>query len=92
MNVGKVVQVVGAVVDVEFPAALPPIYQALTVDYRVENQPVSLFVMPDRQSAAADVAAFGRHAEVLTRNGVTYVLVAPARLRGVAAAVGLEAK
>lgn len=60
--------------------------------YRVENQPVSLFVMPDRQAAAADVAAFGRHAEVLTRNGVTYVLVAPARLRGVAAAVGLEAK
>jgi hypothetical protein len=60
--------------------------------YRVENEPVSLFVMPDRQAAPADVAAFGRHAEVLIRDGVTYVLVAPARLRGVAAAVGLEAK
>ena len=31
MNTGKVVQVVGPVVDVEFPDALPPIYNALTV-------------------------------------------------------------
>ena len=31
MNIGKVVQVVGPVVDVEFPDALPPIYNALTV-------------------------------------------------------------
>jgi len=42
MNIGKVVQVVGPVVDVEFPDALPPIYNALTVDYEVDNQPVSL--------------------------------------------------
>ena len=42
MNVGKVVQVVGPVVDVEFPDALPPIYNALTVDYTVERQPVKL--------------------------------------------------
>ena len=42
MNIGKVVQVVGAVVDVEFPQSLPPIYNALTVDYKVENEPVSL--------------------------------------------------
>src|SRR5215204_7598170 len=42
MNIGKVVQVVGPVVDVEFPDALPPIYNALKVDYAVENQPVSL--------------------------------------------------
>ena len=42
MNIGKVVQVVGAVVDVEFPGALPPIYNALKVDYSVDNQPVSL--------------------------------------------------
>ena len=31
MNIGTVVQVVGPVVDVEFPDALPPIYNALTV-------------------------------------------------------------
>ena len=42
MNIGKVVQVVGPVVDVEFPRALPAIYNALTVDYTVENQPVTL--------------------------------------------------
>jgi F-type H+/Na+-transporting ATPase subunit beta len=42
MNIGKVVQVVGPVVDVEFPDTLPPIYNALTVDYTVENQSVSL--------------------------------------------------
>ena len=33
MNTGKVVQVVGPVVDVEFPDALPAIFNALTVDY-----------------------------------------------------------
>jgi F-type H+/Na+-transporting ATPase subunit beta len=42
MNIGKVVQVVGPVVDVEFPGGLPPIYNALTVDYMVAKQPVSL--------------------------------------------------
>ena len=42
MNIGKVVQVSGAVVDVEFPGALPPIYNALTVDYTVQKRPVSL--------------------------------------------------
>src|SRR4029450_4452507 len=42
MNIGKVVQVSGAVVDVEFPGALPPIYNALTVDYTVQKKPVKL--------------------------------------------------
>ena len=42
MNIGKVVQVAGPVVDVEFPDALPPIYNALTVDYSVKQQSVSL--------------------------------------------------
>ena len=42
MNTGKVVQVVGPVVDVEFPDHLPPIFNALTVDYSVEKQPVTL--------------------------------------------------
>jgi len=60
--------------------------------YRVQDQPVSLFVMPDRDASQADISAFGRHAQVLTRHGVTYVLVAPAALTGVAEAVGLEAE
>jgi F-type H+-transporting ATPase subunit beta len=35
MNKGKIVQVIGPVVDVEFPDALPPIYNALTVEFEV---------------------------------------------------------
>src|SRR5512147_1795026 len=42
MNKGKIVQVVGPVVDVEFPGALPGIYNALTVEYKVDAQPVRL--------------------------------------------------
>src|SRR5512136_2731538 len=33
MNKGKIVQIIGPVVDVEFPGDLPRIYNALTVDY-----------------------------------------------------------
>src|SRR5439155_18998866 len=38
MNKGKIVQVIGPVVDVEFPEGLPAIYNALTIDYKVEGQ------------------------------------------------------
>src|SRR6476646_601494 len=44
MNTGKVVQVVGPVVDVEFPDSLPAMYSALKVDYTVLDQPVSLTI------------------------------------------------
>src|SRR6266850_663538 len=39
MNTGKIVQVVGPVVDVEFTESLPGIYHALTVEYKVQGQP-----------------------------------------------------
>jgi F-type H+-transporting ATPase subunit beta len=42
MSTGTIVQVVGPVVDVAFPEALPPINNALTVDYQVGNQPARL--------------------------------------------------
>ena len=42
MNTGTIVQVNGPVVDVEFPEALPAIYNALAVEYRVQNEPVAL--------------------------------------------------
>ena len=42
MNRGKIVQVVGPVVDVAFPEQLPGIYNALTVDYKVQHQPIKL--------------------------------------------------
>src|ERR1044072_7849644 len=42
MRKGKVVQVAGPVVDVEFPDSLPGIYNALSVEYKVEDQTVKL--------------------------------------------------
>jgi F-type H+/Na+-transporting ATPase subunit beta len=42
MNKGRVVQVVGPVVDVEFPEGRPGIYNALTVEYEVQKEPVKL--------------------------------------------------
>jgi len=42
MNIGKIVKVAGPVVDVEFPEALPGIYHALTVQYKLQNQPAKL--------------------------------------------------
>jgi F-type H+-transporting ATPase subunit beta len=42
MNKGRVVQVVGPVVDVEFLEGRPGIYNALTVEYEVQKKPVKL--------------------------------------------------
>jgi F-type H+-transporting ATPase subunit beta len=42
MNTGRIIQVNGPVVDVEFPDALPAIYNALSVEYAVQNQPATL--------------------------------------------------
>ena len=42
MNKGKILKVVGPVVDVEFPGALPGIYNALTVERKGQEQPAKL--------------------------------------------------
>ena len=42
MNKGKIVQVVGPVVDVEFAEHLPAIYNALTVEFKVDNEQFKL--------------------------------------------------
>lgn len=42
MNTGTIVRVLGPVVDVEFPNALPGIYNALTVEYEVDHHLASL--------------------------------------------------
>jgi F-type H+/Na+-transporting ATPase subunit beta len=39
MAKGKIIRVSGPIVDVEFLEALPPIYNALTVEYKVLDQP-----------------------------------------------------
>jgi F-type H+/Na+-transporting ATPase subunit beta len=44
MNTGKIVKVLGPVVDVEFPQALPPIFNALSVEYTVQNQPTKVIL------------------------------------------------
>ena len=42
MNEGKIVQVIGPVVDVEFTETLPAIYNALNVEYKVGERPAKL--------------------------------------------------
>ncbi len=42
MNKGKIVQVIGPVVDVEFPQPLPAIYNALTMEYTIQGPPAKL--------------------------------------------------
>src|SRR6187551_36823 len=42
MNTGTIVQVLGPVVDVAFPSGLPGINNALTVDYTVQDRPMTL--------------------------------------------------
>lgn len=42
MSKGRIVQVVGPVVDVEFTDALPGIYEALSVEYNIQDKPVRL--------------------------------------------------
>ena len=49
MNKGKIVQVVGAVVDVEFEGKVPGIHAALTVEFQVANQPVKLTLEVQQQ-------------------------------------------
>jgi F-type H+-transporting ATPase subunit beta len=44
MAKGKIVRVSGPVVDIEFLEALPPIYNALTVKYKVEDQPAQVML------------------------------------------------
>ena len=44
MNKGKIVKVLGQVVDVEFPGTLPGIYNALTCEYSVEEKPAAVML------------------------------------------------
>ena len=38
MNKGKIVQIIGPVVDAEFTEQLPAIYNALTVEYELDGE------------------------------------------------------
>ena len=56
-NTGKIVQVIGAVVDVQFAEnAIPPIYQALTVELHRLRQAGSHLTLEVQQHLGAGVA------------------------------------
>jgi F-type H+-transporting ATPase subunit beta len=49
MNKGKIVQVIGPVVDVDFPDGLPSIYNAVTVDFQVPGQALTKLTLEVQQ-------------------------------------------
>jgi len=49
MKKGKIIQVVGAVVDVEFTDGIPGVHHALTVDFKVDQHPVHLTLEVQQQ-------------------------------------------
>src|SRR5262245_410176 len=49
MNKGKIVQVVGAVVDVEFQNGIPAVHNALTVELEVEKRRLQLTLEVQQQ-------------------------------------------
>jgi F-type H+-transporting ATPase subunit beta len=49
MNKGKIVQIIGPVVDVEFPDQLPAIYNALTVEYELPLHGPTRLVLETQQ-------------------------------------------
>src|SRR5215469_8382078 len=49
MNRGKIIQVIGAVVDVEFLDAIPAVHNALSVDFEINKQPVKLVLEVQQQ-------------------------------------------
>lgn len=59
--------------------------------YRIDGEPVSVFVLGDPRQAAS-FELFGRQAQVISRHGATFVVVAPAGLAQVAPALGLGAE
>jgi F-type H+-transporting ATPase subunit beta len=49
MNKGKIVQVIGPVVDIDFPEGLPAIYNAVTVDFDVPGHGMTKLTMEVQQ-------------------------------------------
>ena len=86
MAKGMIVKVSGPVVDVEFPDSLPAIYNALTVEYKVQNQPakVTLEVQQDlgdnvvRTISMAGTEGLKRGFEVTDTGGPISMPVGPA--------------
>ena len=86
MNTGKIVQIIGAVVDVDFSQAeMPAIYNALTVDYEIDGNPTQLVLeveqhLPDgwvRTVAMSTTDGLKRGMEVIDTGAPISVPVGP---------------
>ena len=86
MNTGKIVQIIGAVVDVDFSQAqMPAIYNALTVDYGIDGKPTQLVLeveqhLPDgwvRTVAMSTTDGLKRGMEVIDTGAPISVPVGP---------------
>ena len=86
MNTGKIVQIIGAVVDVDFSQAeMPAIYNALTVDYEIDGKPTQLVLeveqhLPDgwvRTVAMSTTDGLKRGMEVIDTGAPISVPVGP---------------
>ncbi len=86
MNTGKIVQIIGAVVDVDFSQAeMPAIYNALTVDYEINGKPTQLVLeveqhLPDgwvRTVAMSTTDGLKRGMEVIDTGAPISVPVGP---------------
>ena len=86
MNTGKIVQIIGAVVDVDFSQAeMPAIYNALTVDYEIDGKSTQLVLeveqhLPDgwvRTVAMSTTDGLKRGMEVIDTGAPISVPVGP---------------
>ncbi len=85
MSTGTIVQVNGPVVDVEFPGALPAIYNALAVDCVVQQKPMKVTLevqqhLGDRRVRTVAMAAtegLKRGFEVRDTGGPIHMPVGP---------------
>ena len=86
MNTGKIVQIIGAVVDVDFSQAeMPAIYNALTVDYEIDGKTTQLVLeveqhLPDgwvRTVAMSTTDGLKRGMEVIDTGAPISVPVGP---------------
>ena len=60
MNKGKIVQIIGPVVDAEFTEQLPAIYNALTVEYELDGETAKLTLEVQQQGPAAPPYPVGK--------------------------------
>ena len=86
MNSGKIVQIIGAVVDVDFSGSqMPALYNALTVDFEVDGKPTRLTLeveqhLPDgwaRTVAMSSTDGLKRGMEVVDTGAPISVPVGP---------------